>query len=335
MKKVKTTARLLFLSGKSFVENRGSISAAAVAYYLIISAIPLLILAISVATFVFKFQETIITWLLQLANYVNPSLGEMIHSLVSKIFQGKEATQEILSFAASFNPVAVQAGEDFLAKLVDNKGVTTQIGFLGLIWSGSKIFQTLENALNLAWRAPVRKIYKSWMISFVIAMSLGILPMISILLTLASKLINKFGGLLMLSAPDMKNLGIILNIIVPVALSVVMFTFIYRILPNCKTRWSSCFIGGLTTGLLFEATKQLFAFYLANFASYDKLYGSIAGIIALVFWAYYAGLITVFGAEMSYQFDFLRHGKRSDEVDPTGKLIVATEVAQPQVVAST
>lgn len=271
MKILKKTSKVIVSTVKSFIAHNGSLMAAAIAYYLLISVIPLIILIIAIAGFFLNSNDTVV--------------------------------MEILKFTYAFNPMAGEAVEKFIYKLAESSGVTSQIGFLGLIWIGSKIFQTLEEAVNAAWEAPVRKFYRRWLVSFIVAISLGTIPILSVLLTVGSQFVTKFGYYLAISESGLKNLSITLNYIIPLTLSILMFTFIFKILPNRKARWSSCLIGGVTTGLLFEAAKHLFGLYLQHFASYDKLYGSIGGLIGLVVWANYAGIITVFGAEMSAQYE--------------------------------
>jgi membrane protein len=56
-------------------------------------------------------------------------------------------------------------------------------------------------------------------------------------------------------------------------------------------------VGGVLAALLWEVAKRGFAFYLANWGSYDKVYGTLGGLIVLVLWTYYSAMVALLGAE--------------------------------------
>ena len=66
-------------------------------------------------------------------------------------------------------------------------------------------------------------------------------------------------------------------------------------------------IVALAAAVLFEIARTLFVFYLANFANYQLLYGSIASIIILLVWIYYSAFILILGAEFTFQYGRMRN----------------------------
>jgi membrane protein len=81
-------------------------------------------------------------------------------------------------------------------------------------------------------------------------------------------------------------------------------------LSNTTVRWADVWLGALLTGLGWELAKYLFTWYLANFASYNLVYGSLALIIAFLAWSYYTGLILILGAEFTAEYAKTRRARR-------------------------
>jgi membrane protein len=67
--------------------------------------------------------------------------------------------------------------------------------------------------------------------------------------------------------------------------------------------------GALLAAVLFEIAKAGFATYLAHFARYQVVYGSLGGVIALLFWVYISANILLYGAEVAAEYGHLRRGE--------------------------
>ncbi|RYF60662.1 MAG: YihY/virulence factor BrkB family protein [Cytophagaceae bacterium] len=99
-----------------------------------------------------------------------------------------------------------------------------------------------------------------------------------------------------------------------VGVNTVLFTVIYRFLPSpaANVTWRDARYGGVIAAILWEAAKQGFALYLQRMngqAGYDKVYGSLGGLVLLVFWIYYSSMILLLGAELAKLNSDLRHFK--------------------------
>ncbi|HZA23426.1 MAG TPA: YihY/virulence factor BrkB family protein, partial [Dehalococcoidia bacterium] len=70
-----------------------------------------------------------------------------------------------------------------------------------------------------------------------------------------------------------------------------VFLLLYRFAPNRQMRWRYVWPGALVAAVLFEIAKSLFLWYLENFASYNQVYGSLASVIVLMFWAYLSSML--------------------------------------------
>jgi membrane protein len=92
----------------------------------------------------------------------------------------------------------------------------------------------------------------------------------------------------------------------PVIVAVVMgmITVLYYLAPNVKQpglRWVTP--GGVVAVLIWIAASVAFGFYVANFGSYDKTYGSLAGAVVFLVWLWISNLAVLFGAELDAELE--------------------------------
>ena len=87
--------------------------------------------------------------------------------------------------------------------------------------------------------------------------------------------------------------------VVTFSLTVAAFTLLYVIAPARKVRWIHGFSGGLLSAVVFEITRVVFAFYVANSPSYEILYGALAAVPIFMFWVYVFWLIVLAGAAVT------------------------------------
>jgi membrane protein len=87
--------------------------------------------------------------------------------------------------------------------------------------------------------------------------------------------------------------------------SVFFFTIsiIYYYAPAIHKRWKFFNAGSITASILAISITNIFSYYLVNFASYHKIYGSIGSLIALMVWLYFIALILIVGFEINASID--------------------------------
>lgn len=86
-------------------------------------------------------------------------------------------------------------------------------------------------------------------------------------------------------------------------LFVVTTSFMFRYAPAVHDRWRFFSAGSITAGLLISLAFFVFSFYLNNFASYNKLYGSIGTMIAVMLWLLITSHILLIGYEINVSLD--------------------------------
>jgi membrane protein len=77
-----------------------------------------------------------------------------------------------------------------------------------------------------------------------------------------------------------------------------LFSAIYKILPNTRLLWRDVLVASFGTAILFEAGQTVIGYYLANFIT-ANIYGAAGGIIVLLIWVYYSAQIFLLGAEFT------------------------------------
>jgi membrane protein len=256
-------------------------------------------------------EDKLTTWAAALTYYAVLSIFPALLALVSILgLIGKSATQPLLN---NLNSVAPGPVKNILSSSLHglSTGSSTLAFIIGLalaIWSASGYIGAFMDAANAVWDAPEgRPIWKR------IPVRLGVTVVLLILLA-ASALAVVLTGPLAKSVGDIIGLGSTFVTVWdiakwPVLLIVVslMISLLYWATPNVKQPgfpWISP--GGVLAVVLWIIASALFAFYVANFASYNKTYGSLGGIIVFLVWLWITNIIILLGAEFNAEMERTR-----------------------------
>jgi len=99
-----------------------------------------------------------------------------------------------------------------------------------------------------------------------------------------------------LSSYFLKNYVVtMLHLVVPYMVTFVAMVFLYKAVPNTRVPWRSVLWGAFVASLLFELMKMGFKLYLANFSTYQILYGALSIFPILVLWLYLSWAIVLYG----------------------------------------
>jgi membrane protein len=251
---------------REFAQDRGALFAAAISYYGLISLIPLLLLAIAV-------------------------FGHVMGSYAT-------ARQQVAQFVHTLIPVGAQEIERNLEQLSRQSSLLGGLGLLGLLWVGSQVFVTLREVMDIALGAEKRSSFlKSRGIALGTVIVAGLLFALSIGITSLLTAVRSLD--LGIELDSLSQFWDFLGILLPFSLSILAFVFTYRFLPSKNIGLAGPLIGGIAAGVLFEAAKHAFSWYVAHVADFTRIYGSLGGVVVLVLWIYYVSIITVLGAEVA------------------------------------
>ena len=253
-----------------FNRDRGTLFAAAIAFYALISLIPLFLLAIGVFGYIIGSREAALSEILNLAQNYIPAGG------------------------AAFLERNIRA-------IIAQSGILSGIGVVGLLWAGMQVFVTLEAVMNIAVGVEERQ---GFLISrgraLVTVIVAGLLLALSIGITSFLTVIRDFR--IEIWGISHNGFGIVWPALVTLAsitVTILAFVLTYKFLPAKDIGVNGPLIGGITAGLLFDIAKYVFRWYVSHFAIYSRIYGALGGVIILIVWIYYTSIITVLGAEVA------------------------------------
>ena len=202
----------------------------------------------------------------------------------------------------NFVPATGKVVQAYLQQFASQVSKLSIWGIVFLIITALLVMFTIERALNKIWRVTSsRHGVPAFLIYWAI---ISLAPVILGLSLAASSYLFSMPMFIEHQPPS------ILLHYSPIVLSLIGFTFLYIIVPNCPVNIMHAFWGGLVAAILFESAKQAFAYYLIRYNTYELLYGAFATVPIFFIWVYWVWLITLLGAEISYAFSV--HHKRRD-----------------------
>ena len=250
-------------------EHNAARLGASVAFYSILSFAPLLVLVTAVIGFVFGHGSA-----------HGALVGEMRQLIGDR---GAETAESLLKNAD-------KPASGAFASI---------IAFLTLLFGASGVFTELQAALNIMWDAPKKEssgflsMIKERLFSFGMVLSLCFLLLVSLLLSSALAFVgHSFRQSLPLPAFVIQILNFVFSFIVVT----VLFTLMFKYLPDLAIAWRPIIVGAIGTALLFTIGKFLLGIYLGK-ASVGSTYGAAGSLVAVVVWIYYSAQIFFFGAE--------------------------------------
>jgi membrane protein len=242
---------------------------------------------------------------------------------LAALFVGTQAAQEqvLLQFQDLLGPVGATAVRSMIAHAqnVRATSIASALGLLTLLFGASQIFSELQSALNKIWEVDAFKtggilmLIRRRFFSFGLVLAIGLLLLVSLLLSAALAAVGKFmGGALPLPEWILQGLDFLLSVIGTSAL----FTLIFHYIPDAQTDWRHSWIGGLFTAGLFSLGKSLIGLYLGK-AGIGSAYGEAGSLVVLVVWVYYSSQIFFFGAELTHVLSGARRAPGLKLMKPT------------------
>jgi membrane protein len=216
------------------------------------------------------------------------------------VFQGLADPVQNFIFD-NFVPATGKMVQSYLQQFTSQVTKLSISGIIFLTITAVLVLFTIERALNKIWRvSSARHGVPAFLLYWAI---LSLAPIILGLSLAASSY--------MLSIPFLKDHDPASYLLhwSPFFLSLLGFTFLYIIVPNCPVKIRHALGGGLFAAFCFEIAKKAFAYYLSRYNTYELLYGAFATIPIFFIWVYWVWIITLLGAEISYALS-VHHQRR-------------------------
>jgi membrane protein len=186
-----------------------------------------------------------------------------------------------------------------LLEVVDHRRTTGIVGTLGLLWIATALFGSLRMALNAIYDVPRARGALHGM-AFDLAMI--VLSTAAFLASIVVTAVIEYLRHAPAFFPEFRErlMSAAALYVVPFFAMLLICFLIYYLVPNRRGSARASLLGALFAGLLWEAAKHLFAWYVAAFGrNYSLIYGSLSTAAVLLIWTYYSAVVLLLGAEVA------------------------------------
>ncbi len=238
---------------------------------------------------------------------VFPALVVVV-SLLGVFGQGRSTVDALLDIADDLAPAsALDALRPPIEQLVSSPsaGFALVLGVLGALWSASGYVGAFGRAMNRIYEIdegrPVWKLRPAQLVLTLagLLMAGAVVFMLAVSGPVAQVVGDAIGlGQVAFTVWNVARWPLILLFVV------VAVAILYYVTPNIEQpsfRWIS--VGAAVAILVWIVASVLFGFYVANFGSYNKTYGALAGVIVFLLWLWITNLALLFGAEVDSEIE--------------------------------
>lgn len=272
---IKRSFTILKNTVQGFLNEDSLKYSASLAYYTVFSIGPILVLMITLAS-LFYGEDA-----------VKGRLFGELNSLV-----GASAASQIQSIIKNLE----LSGKSTLALIIS--GVTLLIG-------ATTVFGDIQNSINRIWHVRAKpkkgwlKIVKDRLLSSSLVIGLGFLLVVTLVI---NGIVLTFTDNLQRYFPDITvYLFDAINFLLTFGIIFILFSVIFKILPDVNIKWSTVRAGAIFTAILFIVGRLLIGFYLQN-SDTETTYGAAGSIVLILLWVYYTAAILYFGAVFTREY---------------------------------
>ncbi|HTE24564.1 YihY/virulence factor BrkB family protein [Flavitalea sp.] len=305
MVQIKKFWNVLKKAGASFIEDNGMKLSASLSYYTVFSLCPILIIIMSLAGIVFGKDA------------VQGRIYDQISGLV-----GSDA--------------AIQVQEIIINIEKSQHGTVGAIaGAVLLIFGATGVFTEIQDSINYIWSVKAKP-KKGWLkylsnraISFSLLVGIGFVLLVALVINALMDILND--RLEKILPSYSVYLFYILSLLLILVVISLMFTIIYKVLPDAIIGWKDAMVGAIFTTVLFLIGKFLIGYYLGN-SNIGLTYGTAASIVIILLWVYYSSIILYFGAEFTRMYAI--HVGKGIKPNETAVFIIkqeAKEIPSPTI----
>jgi membrane protein len=274
---------------RDFRRNQGLLLSGAVAYYTLLSVIPMLILILVV-----------------LSHFVDQSrLMETVSSNLAMIMPG---------YAAKLS--------DQVRVFLKNRHVVGVIGFVVMLFFSSLAFTVLENAMSVIFFHRIRHHRRHFLVSVLIPYVYIFLVAVGMLaVSLVSSALQTLEGrqLVILGCNlSLEGAPRVAVYVMGIIGEILMLTSIYLVMPVGRITFRHALVGGVSATVLWEITRRVLVWYYATLSLVNVIYGSFATAVVTLLSIEVAAVILLFGAQVIAELD-RRLKPATEEIEIPGR----------------
>jgi YihY family inner membrane protein len=272
---------------RQFKKNEGLLLAGAVAYYALLSVVPLLILVVIALSHVVD-QALLLATLQRYLEILVPG-------------QSKAVVGEL---------------RDFLA----NRDVVGGLLLVTMLFFSSLAFTVLEDAMSVIFLHRVQAKKRRYIVSaalpylYILVLGLG-----TLLVTLATGALQRIGQ----ESVDvfghdwsLKGLSGVLLYLLGLAGEIFVLSSVYMVMPAGRLQWKHAIIGGATASVLWEITRHVLVWYFNTLSQVSVVYGSLTTAIVVLFSLEIGATLLLLGAQVISEYERIGLPKQPDVANP-------------------
>ena len=273
---------------KAFRANQGLLLAGAVAYYTLLSIVPLMILMVIALSNVIEQAELLAT-LRRALEHVVPG-------------QGKALVQELAAF-------------------LEHRHVIGWVLLVTMIFFSSLAFKVLENAISVIFLHRVAERKRHFLVSvllpFVYIVFIGVAIFAATLVLAQLIAIGEERLLVLGHSWSLGGFSRLMLYLAGVAGEILIISSIYYFMPVGRISPSHALIGGTTAGVLWEIIRHGLAWFFATLSQVSVVYGSLTTAIIVLLSLEIAAALLLFGAQVIAEYERMA---QSDAQQPAAAL---------------
>jgi membrane protein len=229
-------------------------------------------------------------------------------SLIGLVGDPKKTTDALLKIVDALGPSsAVDTFSDPVRQVAQNQsaGVALILGLLTALWSASGYVGAFGRAANAIYEVEEgRPFYKLRPVQVLVTLICVILlALVALSLVVTGPVAKAVGDAIGLGGVAVTAWDIAKWPVMALVVSLI-FSLLYYATPNVKQpkfKWFT--MGGFIALIVWIVASAGFAFYVANFSSYNKTYGTLAAVVVFLVWLWISNVAVLFGAEFNAELE--------------------------------
>lgn len=180
------------------------------------------------------------------------------------------------------------------------RGTVGIAAILTSLWTSSAVAGAARHSLNRVWGVNQERVFwRRKVVEVLVTVAVGTILAASLLFSIVLSVLERFAPPVVLeilrAVPGLD----VVRVILPVGLTFLGVLVSYRLLPNHPVRLGWLWPGALGVAVLFEWVRWVAFWGIRAFTRYQLVYGSLAGVVVFLLWAYLTSAIFLLGAEVS------------------------------------
>lgn len=234
-------------------------------------------------------------------------------SVVAAVTSTDTDRAAVMNFVLRYFPQKFNFVEDQLNALQQARIRLGVAGSILMTWAAMGVFGAITSAVNHAWGVEKQpSFFKHKLISFVMLLLAGVLLVLGLILVSAVNVIEaRWFSSVVATTPVLLELQSFALKWATTFIFILVVGLVFYFVPNAQVRFRDVWVGAVLTGLLWHGALAGFSFYVRD--SGMSVHGSIAAVVAFLFWIYVSAVILLYGVEVTAANARLRR-RRPEEI---------------------